>query len=108
MDIVGQAIQNYLILNCNDESLDLSHEFNSMVAIGYWEKEFISAYRDQRYDCHGNFVMDQNCQKRYRPTCILAIGDTCCIKFQLMRRSTPDDNVPGLVNVENCIKLFDL
>ena len=35
MDIVGQAIRNCLILDCNDESLDLSHEFNSMVAIGY-------------------------------------------------------------------------
>ena len=81
MDIVGQAIRNYLISHCNDESMDLSHEFNCMVAIGYWGKKFIPAHRDQRYDRHGNFVTDQNCQKRYSPTCILAIGDTRRINY---------------------------
>ena len=107
MEKVECTTQNYLIDNCNDPMIDLSHEFNSMVTISYWGKKLIPPHRDQRFDRSGNFLHAQNCQKQFSPTVILAVGDPRCLKFQLMRHSLPSDNVSRLVKVKGATKSFD-
>ena len=94
METVACAVRKYLIENCDDPTIDLSHEFNSIATIAYWGKKQIRPHRDQLFDDNGNFRHAQNSQKQYSPTVILAVGDTRQLKFQLMRRHK--DKVKGV------------
>lgn len=110
MTTIAEIIRNYLIKNCQDrlQGVDLTNEFNSMVTIAYWDKKLLPAHRDQRYDCHGNFLADENSQKQSSPTCILAVGDTRELKLKLMRHKSPEDNATKHVKISGATESFDL
>ena len=75
----------------DDINMDITDRFNIATAIIYSNGQIFPLHRDQRYDSIGQFIEDQNCQKRDSPVAILALGDTRILKFQLMRHQTRED-----------------
>lgn len=108
MEKVACVVRTFLIQNCHDPRIDLSHEFNSLIVISYWGNKKIRPHRDQLFDKSGNFRQNQNCQKQYSPTVILAVGDTRHLKFQLMRHNLRSDSTTKDVRVKGRTKSFEL
>ena len=55
MEKVACVVRFFLMKNCHDLRIDLSHEFNSLIAISYWNNKQIRPHRDQLFDKSGNF-----------------------------------------------------
>jgi hypothetical protein len=69
--------------------------FNTAVVLLYYDRKDedrdyvqIHYHRDQRFNCNGEFILSQNCQLEHSFTCVLSIGDTRSLNFQL-HRNTP-------------------
>ena len=65
--------------------IDTSDEFNTMTLLSFRGKQHVPPHRDNLYDKLGKFSTDKNSQKENSLTCILVIGDTRQLVFQLKR-----------------------
>ena len=111
MDIIEKAIMKELIqVFDEDESVNLQVHLNELEVISYFDKKHIRFHRDQRYNSKGEFMERQNSQPKQSLTCILAVGDSRSLLFQLMRRRTKEEKGKGFIklNVEDASKEFKL
>ena len=111
MDIIEKAIMKEMIQVFNeDESVNLRVHLNELEVISYFDKKHIRFHRDQRYNSKGEFMERQNSQRKQSLTCILAVGDSRSLLFQLMRRRTKEETGKGFIklNVEDASKEFKL
>lgn len=65
--------------------IDTSEEFNAMTLLSFTGEKRVPPHRDNLYDKKGKFRTDKNSQKENSLTCILVIGDTRQLVFQLKR-----------------------
>ena len=111
MDIIEKAIMKEMKqVFDEDESVNLQVHLNELEVISYFDKKHIRFHRDQRYNSKGEFMERQNSQRKQSLTCILAVGDSRSLLFQLMRRRTKEETGKGFIklNVEDASKEFKL
>jgi hypothetical protein len=111
MDIIEKAIMKEMKrVFDEDESVNLRVQLNELEVISYFDKKHIRFHRDQRYNSKGEFMERQNSQRKQSLTCILAVGDSRSLLFQLMRRRTKEETGRGFIklNVEGASKEFKL
>ncbi len=98
MDIIEKAIMKEMNeVFDEDESVNLRVHLNELEVISYFDKKHIRFHRDQRYNSKGEFMERQNSQQKQSLTCILAIGDSRSLLFQLMRRRTKEETGRGFI-----------
>ena len=89
MQAIADAIQEELqTIFSNDAGVDTNVDLNELELISFYDNNRITYHRDQSYSKKGEFKSN-NCQKRNTCTCILVLGDTRHLEFQLFR------NQPG-------------
>ena len=112
MVTIAQAIEKHLNDHCLPDTMDrvdVSQPLNSCVIGLYYGKKEIRQHSDQRYDELGNFLYPENSQQRHTLTCILAIGDTRQLKFNLMRRKRKgEDASKSNVKIDGTTQTVDL
>ena len=111
MDIIEKAITKEMKrVFDEDESVNLRVHLNELEVISYFDKKHIRFHRDQRYNSKGEFMERQNSQRKQSLTCILAVGDSRSLLFQLMRRRTKEETGRGFIKlyVEGASKEFKL
>ena len=92
MDIIEKAIMKEMKrVFDEDESVNLRVHLNELEVISYFDKKHIRFHRDQRYNSKGEFMERQNSQQKQSLTCILAVGDSRSLLFQLMRWRTKEE-----------------
>ena len=102
MDIIEKAIMKEMTQVFNeDETVNLRVHLNELEVISYFGKKHIRFHRDQRYNSKGEFMERQNSQRKQSLTCILAVGDSRSLLFQLMRRRTKEEKGKGFVKLNN-------
>ena len=111
MDIVEKAIMKEMKqVFKEDESVHFQVHLNELEVISYFDKKHIRFHQDQRYNSKGKFMERQNSQRKQSLTCILAVGDSRSLLFQLMRRRTKEETGKGFIKlfVECASKEFKL
>ena len=111
MDIIEKAIMKEMKrVFDEDESVNLQVHLNELEVISYFDKKHIQFHQDQKYNSKGEFMEGQNSHRKQSLTCILAVGDSRSLLFQLMRRRTKEETGKGFIklNVEDASKEFKL